>query len=82
MTKKFSLVSKHKPKYFADIKSDRNFPYYYLWRNALIAPFRKKEDRMSGYTPSSSLTYMYGSNKPAQFHGPKWLNYLEKTPGC
>jgi hypothetical protein len=81
MTKYFSKISGHVPKYFAEIKSDRNFPYYYFWRNTLLAPFRKKEDNLDGYVPSVPVTYMFGTHKPAQFHGSKWLNYLKKNNG-
>ena len=28
------------------------------------------------------MTYLFGTHKPAQFHGPKWLDYLKKTKNC
>jgi hypothetical protein len=39
MTKKFSKISGHIPPYYNQIKSDMNFPYYYLWRNAILSIF-------------------------------------------
>lgn len=34
------------------------------------------------YNPSVPITYMYGTHKPGQFHGPKWIKYLEENEGC
>lgn len=64
------------------ISADRNYPYFYFWRNLLESKLKPKKKLLSGYIPSVPVVYMFGLKKPFQFHGAKWLNYLKDTEGC
>lgn len=62
-------VFKHNPPYASSVNSSQNYPYYYLWRNSLLSALKLKTKYLLNYTPSVPTTYLYGANKPFQFHG-------------
>lgn len=72
LTQTMSRAFGHKPPYLNKISSSQNYPYYYLYRNLLRAKFLGTEKFLSGYRPSTGITYLYGKNKPFQFQGEKW----------
>lgn len=82
MTRYASKAFKHEPSYLARIGSGRNFPYYYYWRNYIMSKCGKEDRLLKGYKPSVSVSYFFGKNKPMQFHGPRWVDFLKKTEGC
>lgn len=69
MTQSFMKVSKHNPPYADQVNSSQNYPYYYLWKNTLLSAIKLKPKYLKGYRPSAPVTYLYGTNKPFQFHG-------------
>ena len=74
-------VFKHKPPYADKVNASQNYPYYYLWRNILLSKIKLRTRYLAGYKPSVPVTYLYGANKPFQFHGPKWMNMVEQSGG-
>jgi len=36
---------------------------------------------LTKYKPSVPVTYLYGSNKPFQFHGDKWIKIVNESGG-
>ena len=70
ITKMTSKLFKHEPSYFEQIGSDRNYPYYYYWKNQLLSRMGGHEERiLKGYKPSIPVCYFFGKRKPMQFHG-------------
>lgn len=67
MTHKLVKFMKHKPSYKDKITSAQNYPYYYLWRNAIMHKVRGARKYLSGYKPSVPLSYLYAKDKPFQF---------------
>ncbi len=82
MTQAFAKILKHNPPYVEQINGGRNYPYFYFFRNRIISLFNKQKGIMYRYVPSVPVVYLYGKNKPFQFHGERWLNYLKDTPNC
>ena len=72
VTRLVALFFKHKPSYFKRIESNRNYPYYYFWKNLILSRLGKAEKHLKGYKPSVPVNYYYGKNKPFQFHGKRW----------
>lgn len=72
---------KHNPPYATKVSSSQNYPYYYLWRNTVLSALKLKTKYLSRYTPSAPTTYLYGANKPFQFHGEKWLKAVQESGG-
>ena len=62
-------VFHHNPPYASQVNSSQNYPYYYLWKNMVLSKIKNNKRYLSGYNPSVPVTYLYGSNKPFQFHG-------------
>jgi len=82
MTQGFASISKHNPPYFNDITAARNYPYFYFWKNQISSIFNKEKLFLYKYRPSVPVVYLYAKNKPFQFHGTKWMKFLDETPGC
>ena len=60
LTRSASKVFKHYPSYLDQIKADRNYPYYYYWKNQLLSRFGKEPRLLKGYTPSVPISYFFG----------------------
>lgn len=71
----------HNPPYAQKISSAQNYPYYYMFRNIFLSTLRLKPRYLKGYRPSVPCTYLYGTNKPFQFHGEKWLQMVRESGG-
>ena len=69
MTQAAMNFFKHNPPYATKVNSSQNYPYYYLWRNKILSALKIKQLYLSRYQPSVPVTYLYGANKPFQFHG-------------
>ena len=69
MTQAFAKFSKHNPPYFEQVNANRNYPYYYYWKNKIKGLISKQNLFLYGYKPSVPVVYLYGKNKPFQFHG-------------
>ena len=82
LTQSVSKYFKYRPKYLNEIDSTRNYPYYYLYRNDILSLFNKSKALLYRYRPSVPIVYIYGTQKPFQFHGDRWLNYLKENEGC
>ncbi len=72
-------MMKVKPKRVARIQSRFSYPYWVLWMDMLM-PWRWK-NKLSRYTPKSPLFFIYGAQKPIQFHTDRWLGKLERWGG-
>ena len=81
MTRMVCLLFKHKPSYLNEVSSDRNYPYYYMWKNLILSLAGQKERFLKGYKPSVKVTYYYGLRKPLQFHGARWEQYQRDNGG-
>ena len=77
MTKKMCTIFKHHPNYYERIVSAQNYPYYYMWRNRVLAGLKLKKPYLTRYRPSVPTVYLYAQKKPFQFHGPKWCSLFE-----
>ena len=66
------ILFKHSPSYIKHVSADRNYPYFYMWRNVILSKVGKAKRYLKEYTPSVPVTYYYGLNKPFQFHGKRW----------
>ena len=77
-----SKFMKHKPTYFDEISGARCYPYFYIWKNMITSTFDKKKLFLSNYIPSAPVVYLYGKNKPFQFAGNKWNNYILEHEHC
>lgn len=82
MTQAFAKVNKHNPPYFDQINGSRNYPYFYMFKNKVVSALNKEKGMLYKYVPSVPIVYLYAKKKPFQFHGNKWLNYLNETPNC
>jgi hypothetical protein len=82
ITRSMSKLFGHKPPYFNQIKAERNYPYYYFWKNMIQSKLHQKKKLLAQYVPSVPVVYMYGAKKSFMFHGPKWINFLRETEGC
>lgn len=82
LTRSASRFFKHEPSYIDRIGADRNYPYYYYWRNILLSKLNKEDRLLKGYKPSVPVSYFFGTNKPMQFHGDRWTNFIKRTAGC
>lgn len=80
ITRFVAKVFGYNPPY--EISADRNYPYFYFWKQMLGSLILRKRKLLSGYIPSVPVVYMYATKKSYQFHGPKWLNFLRETEGC
>lgn len=78
MTKKMVAWASYRPRYFDAITADRNYPYYYMWKNLLLKCVGLSTPYLGDYKPSVPVAYLYGSAKPFQFHGKQWSEYLSK----
>lgn len=81
ITRIICLLFKHKPIYFKSIESDRNYHYYYFWRNLILSGFGQTKRLLKGYKPSVPVNYYYAIKKPFQFHGKRWEEFLNKNGG-
>lgn len=82
MTKTFARIVKHNPPYFIQIRSDRNYPYYYLWKTMITNKLTGKKLPLANYKPSVPVCFIYGEKNPFAWVGPKWTQYLKETQGC
>jgi hypothetical protein len=41
MTQAFVKFNKHLPPYFDQINSNRNYPYFYMFKNKILSAFKK-----------------------------------------
>ena len=82
MTQAFAKISKHNPPYFDEITSARNYPYFYMFKNRILSLFNKDKLFLNRYVPSCPIVYLYAKKKPFQFHGEKWMKFLDSTPNC
>ena len=82
ISKGFSKLMKHKPKYFDELSGARCYPYYYIWRNMLTSMFNKKKLYLSSYVPSAPVVYLYGKKTSFKTVGDKWKNYLLEHERC
>jgi len=69
---------KYNPPYKNRINSSWGYPYYYTWKSIIKA--KGKYTVFAGYFPSCPIAYVYGTQKPAQFHTPAWLKKVSETP--
>lgn len=74
ITRFVAKVFGYNPPY--QISADRNYPYFYFWKNMLTSIVQKDKRLLKGYIPSVPVVYMYGTKKPFLFHGPKWETWL------
>lgn len=81
LTRVFALFFKHKPSYFEQIESDRNYPYFYFWKNRILSLVGRSKPLLKGYKPSVPVNYYYALKKPFQFHGKRWEEYLKNNGG-
>lgn len=82
MTQAFAKFNKHYPPYFDQINGNRNYPYFYFFKNRIASLLNKQKGFLHKYVPSVPIVYLYAKKKPFQFHGDRWLNYLKDTPNC
>lgn len=82
MTQAFTKVNRHNPPYFDQINGSRNYPYFYMFKNKIVSALSKEKGILYRYVPSVPIVYLYAKKKPFQFHGNRWLNYLNETPNC
>lgn len=81
LTQKMATFFKHNPPYINQVNSSQNYPYYYLWKNKILSALKLTQPYLRRYKPSAPVTYLYGANKPFQFHGDKWLKIVEESGG-
>ena len=79
MTQKMMGWFRHNPPYANSVTSAGNYPYYYNWKNLLLSVIKLRKPYLKGYRPSVPVVYMYAGKKPFQFHGQRWINYIEKN---
>jgi len=82
MTQSLVKIFQYTPPYFDQINSSRNYPYFYFIKNRILGFIKKEKNFLYKYVPSVPVVYLYAKKKPFQFHGQKWMNYLNNTPNC
>ncbi|BDY04875.1 hypothetical protein F0521_19160 [Ferrimonas sp. YFM] len=58
-----------------DIHSGMNFPYYWLWKGLLT----KQRLGIKPVVIDHPMLFIYGSNKPFNFHSQAWIDKLNST---
>lgn len=63
-----------------DARRQMNYPYFQLWRSLLTGT---RLPSMKGFVkPKMPTLFLYGANKPFQFHSQAWVDYLNGIPNC
>ncbi|WP_028110148.1 alpha/beta fold hydrolase [Ferrimonas futtsuensis] len=60
-----------------EIHSGMNFPYYWLWKGLLT----RKKLGIKPVAIDHPMLFIYGSNKPFNFHSQAWVDKLNGTEG-
>ena len=82
MTKGIIKWMKYSPAHYDTITASRNYPYYYNTKNVVTSIFNKQNLFLYKYKPSVPVVYIYGKKKPFQFHGERWIKYLNEHDKC
>lgn len=77
MTRRFAELAQT-PRRGSAIAARLNYPYFYTWRDVLA---RRRRRLLQGYRPEVPVLYVYGADKPAQFHSEAWLEFVRSRPG-
>lgn len=68
------------PRTVAGVRGQMNYLYLRIWRGVLTKSLPPSFTRWC--VPNVPILFLYGSRKPLRFHSQRFLDYLEKTPGC
>jgi len=71
------------PPYWNEIQASWSYPYFYVLKNAWDSIFKGKKfifNLLNSYTPSCPIAYLWGTQKPIQFHTDAWIKKLKADP--
>ena len=78
MTRRFATLFHVPDAATRPLDATMNYPYRNVWEDLLTG----RADRLvKGYWPTCPLLFIYGKQKPFQFHTKKWTDHVEKVGG-
>jgi pimeloyl-ACP methyl ester carboxylesterase len=61
-------------------RADMGWPYFHLWHSIFARTPLPTHEKLRDV--SCPVLYVYGKDKPMQFHSQQWLDMLQRSQGC